>query len=114
MARRLRARSETDKQRNREIAEDMVDLPTKRRAGLPIGGAQRGEAPLQNFAMCLMVNPSDPLFKLFEMLALAQAHAGGPPPSSIRGPFFRSIMHPCGHHRIATDQDKRVGCRHRW
>jgi hypothetical protein len=32
-------------------------------------------ATLQNFAMCLIVTLSDPLFELFETLALAQAHA---------------------------------------
>jgi hypothetical protein len=33
-------------------------------------------ATLQIFAMGLMVNLSDPLFGLFETLALAEAHAG--------------------------------------
>ena len=33
-------------------------------------------AALQNFAMCLMVNLSDPLFGLFEMLTLTKWHAG--------------------------------------
>ena len=32
--------SEADKRRDRKIAEEMVDLPTERRAGCPFGGAQ--------------------------------------------------------------------------
>jgi hypothetical protein len=35
--------SEADKQPDCEIAKDVVDLPTERRAGLPIGGAQRND-----------------------------------------------------------------------
>jgi hypothetical protein len=35
--------SKTDKQRNREPAEEMVELPTELCARRPIGGAQRGE-----------------------------------------------------------------------
>lgn len=34
--------SDADKRRDREIAEEVVDLPTERRAGRPIGGTQRG------------------------------------------------------------------------
>jgi hypothetical protein len=35
--------SEADKQRDGEIAGEVVELPTERRAGRPIGGAQRDE-----------------------------------------------------------------------
>jgi hypothetical protein len=35
--------SEAGKQRDREIAGEVVELPTERRAGRPIGGAQRDE-----------------------------------------------------------------------
>ena len=35
--------SDADNRRDQEIAEEVLDLPTKARAGLPIGGAQMGE-----------------------------------------------------------------------
>ena len=58
--------SKAKHRRDREIAEEVVDLPTEPRAGLPVGGAQGDhreqdhDGTLQNFAMTLIVIPSDP------------------------------------------------------